>query len=60
MSVRTSKRPFNPSTHADQDAEGMFELNQAEDVFRNTGDKPFKDLEEAKKLIRNYDQFTKV
>jgi RimJ/RimL family protein N-acetyltransferase len=42
-----------------EDAEGMFELNMAEDVYRNTGDKPFRDLEEAKDLIRNYDQYKK-
>ena len=43
----------------EEDAAGMFELNQAEDVFRNTGDKPFDNIEEAINLIRNYDQFTK-
>ncbi len=42
-----------------EDAEGMFELNQASDVYRNTGDSPFRDLEEAQELIRHYDQFEK-
>ncbi len=42
-----------------EDAEGMFELNNAGDVLKNTGDKPFADLDEVKLFIKNYDQFKK-
>ncbi|TAH39112.1 MAG: N-acetyltransferase [Bacteroidetes bacterium] len=42
-----------------EDAYGMYELNLPEDVFLNTGDKPFKNVDEAKTLILNYDQFEK-
>jgi len=34
-----------------EDAEGMFELNNAGDVLKNTGDKPFADLDEVKLFI---------
>ncbi len=47
-------RPWKP-----EDAEGMFALNQAPDVLELTGDAPFKNLDEVKELIRNYDQFEK-
>lgn len=47
-------RPMRP-----EDAAGMYALNLAEDVYRNTGDRPFKNIEEAKELILKYDQFEK-
>jgi len=40
-----------------EDAKGMFELNNADDILKNTGDRPFKNIEEAEALIRNYKQF---
>ncbi len=42
-----------------EDAEGMYELNLAEDVYPNTGDRPFRNIQEAKELILNYNQFEK-
>ncbi len=51
---RLRLRPMKP-----EDAEGMYELNLPEDVFHNTGDKPFGSIEEAESFILHYDQFAK-
>jgi len=39
------------------DAENIFQLNQDPNVFRFTGDKPFKDVEVAKQFIQNYSAY---
>jgi RimJ/RimL family protein N-acetyltransferase len=41
------------------DANEMFDLNSDTDVIKFTGDKPFKNIEEAQALITNYDQYEK-
>ncbi|HMJ46454.1 MAG TPA: GNAT family N-acetyltransferase [Ferruginibacter sp.] len=43
----------------EEDATGMYLLNNDEDVIRFTEDRPFVSLEEAASLIRNYDQYSK-
>ena len=41
------------------DALNMFELNADPVIIRFTGDEPFKSIEEASALIKNYDQYRK-
>ena len=47
-------RPFQLS-----DATEMILLNSDPDVIKFTGDEPFKNIQEAENLIRNYDQYEK-
>jgi [ribosomal protein S5]-alanine N-acetyltransferase len=39
------------------DALNMFELNSDPEIIRFTGDEPFKSIDEATALIKNYDQY---
>ena len=55
--LRTKRLILRPMQQ--EDAQGMFALNQVPDVFQNTGDAPFNDIEEVNNLIRNYTQFEK-
>ena len=41
------------------DAEDLFRLNANPNVLKHTGDKPFKDVKEAKDFILNYEQYAK-
>jgi len=41
------------------DAQRLFELNADPEVIRYTGDPPFKNVEEAKHFVRNYDSYKK-
>ena len=47
-------RPFEPD-----DAEHLFQLNEDWDCIKYTGDKAFKNLEEAENLVKNYDHYEK-
>ena len=47
-------RPFEPD-----DAEHLFQLNEDWDCNKYTGDKAFKNLEEAENLVKNYDHYEK-
>lgn len=41
------------------DAEDFFSLNLDPEVMKYTGDNPFRSLNDAKKFLRNYDQYQK-
>ncbi|WGK65186.1 GNAT family N-acetyltransferase [Croceiramulus getboli] len=51
---RTYLRPFRP-----EDADGLFELHQAEEISRFTKDRPFPDREAALEFITHYDHYQK-
>ncbi|NNF02424.1 MAG: GNAT family N-acetyltransferase [Bacteroidia bacterium] len=53
-SKRLFLREFEPT-----DAEFLFKLNSDPDVLNLTGDKPFKDVDEARAFLTNYDQYKK-
>ncbi|GAB4348330.1 MAG: GNAT family N-acetyltransferase [Flammeovirgaceae bacterium] len=42
-----------------EDAEDFYALNLDEEVLKYTGDKPFENLQTAKKFLMNYDQYEK-
>jgi RimJ/RimL family protein N-acetyltransferase len=42
-----------------EDAKRLYYLNLDRDVIKYTGDKPFKNIEEAKLFLTNYDHYTK-
>jgi RimJ/RimL family protein N-acetyltransferase len=41
----------------ERDAQNLFDLNADSDVIRYTGDPPFSSVLDARKFIRNYDQY---
>jgi ribosomal-protein-alanine N-acetyltransferase len=41
------------------DAPDLFQLNSNPNVLKFTGDKPFKNIQEAEELILNYEQYSK-
>jgi len=43
----------------EEDAHHLFELNSDPDVNLYTGDKPYKDLDEAREFVRNYTHYEK-
>jgi len=42
----------------EEDAQGMFDLNNDQEVLRYTGDKAFESIEEARQFILHYDNYT--
>src|SRR5688572_23615158 len=57
IELRTPRLYLREFTLAD--APDLLALNSDPDVVKYTGDGPFKNLEEAEALIRNYDQYEK-
>ncbi len=41
----------------EEDAQSLFELNNDPDVLKFTGDKPFQNIQEAKRFIQKYDHY---
>ncbi len=52
--TRLLLRPFR-----EEDAPAFFELNEDPEVIRYTGNRPFHDVEEARRFLREYDEYEK-